>query len=162
MLAERHSDLRTTVLGPADVNDALRFHAAALRIGDIVEIVEATGDRPADRERVARAELGVVLAEEDDAAFAVLDCWAAGVPVIAERSALLEAFVTTGETGVLTARLEAAGLAAIIAGLLADHPRQDALARASRAAAVRWPVSTMCEGFERAARSAHDRSRGRV
>jgi hypothetical protein len=160
LLAVRHPELRATLVGPFHDRDNLRIHAAALRIGDIVEVVDGAASRAVVQDCIATAELALVLADGDDAAFGILDCFAAGLPVITERTALSAALVTDGQTGALTAGLDAAGYAALLASLLAGHSRRDA--QAARAVAGRWPLSAMVDGFERAATTARDRSRWRV
>ncbi|HVT38074.1 MAG TPA: glycosyltransferase [Gemmatimonadaceae bacterium] len=162
LLAARHPELRVSLLGPAIDADALRIHAAALRMGDIVDIVDAGRNHEAVQQRIAAAELGLVLCEADDAAFGMLDCLAAGVPVIAERTVLSAALVTDGETGVLTSGLDSAGYAALLADLLANDARRGQLARGAQGAAARWPLAAMAEGYERVAATARDRSRWRV
>jgi glycosyltransferase involved in cell wall biosynthesis len=162
LLAARRPELRVSLLGPTIDADALRIHAAALRIGNVVEIVDGTLDHEAAQQRIANAELGLVLAEGDDAAFGMLDCLAAGVPVLAERTVLSAALVTDGETGVLTSGLDSAGYAALLADLLANDARRGQLARAARGAAARWPLAAMADGYERVATTARDRSRWRV
>ena len=162
LLAQRHAELRFRLLGPGDSTDALRMQAAALRIGSVVEMVDTTIGSVAPGARVARAELALVLADGDDAAFGILDCLSSGVPVITERTALSHTLMAGGESGVLTTDLDVAGYAALIAGLLADHGRRGQRAAAARAAAGRWTLTAMADGFERSARDAHDRSRHRV
>jgi hypothetical protein len=162
LLAARRPELRVSLLGPAIDADALRIHAAALRIGNVVEIVDGGRSHEAVQQRIAAAELALVLCEGDDAAFGILDCLAAGVPVIAERTVLSAALVADGETGLLTSGLDSAGYAALLADLLASDARRAQLARAARDAAARWPLAAMADGYEHVATTARDRSRWRV
>ncbi len=159
MLAERHPELRCSLIGPAGDDDSLRIQAAALGIG---EIIRWTGN-PSDRDDVlASADLAWLIAESDDLACGLLDCFACGVGIIAERTPLSTRFVTDGIEGVLTAGLDASGYAALIASLLADNARRGAFAAAAREAAARWPIGAMGDGFERSTTSARDRTRWRV
>jgi len=123
----------------------------------VVEIVDGALNHGMVQQRIATAELGLVLAEGDDAAFGMLDCLAVGVPVITERTVLSAALITDGETGVLTSGLDSAGGAALLADLLGNDARRGELARAARGAAARWPLAAMADGYERAAATARDR-----
>lgn len=162
LLSERHRDLRLVLVGPATGDDALRIQAAALGIGGLAEIVDDAASRAAVQERIASADLGWVLAAGDAAAFGALDCLAAGVPVLADRDPISACFVEDGVNGLLAAGLDAEALAALLASLLADHERHARLSRAARAAAARWPLAAMADGFERATAAARDRTRWRV
>jgi hypothetical protein len=162
LLAERHPDVRLTLLGPGDRRDALRLQSAALGVVGRVDLPAADATDGADRATIARAEFGWVLATGDDAMFATLDCFAAGVPVVAGRNPLSGRLVRDGETGVLTTAIDAADVAAVFAALLADPARRERLASAARADAAAWPMSAMAEGFERAAITARDRTKWRI
>ena len=162
LLAERHPDLRLSLIGPGDRDEALKVQAAALGIVSRVDLPHADAAEASDRATLAGADLGWVLAGGDDGMFGILDCFAAGVPVLAERNPLSGRLVRDGETGVLTSALDAAGHAALLAALLADHSRRERLARGARAAAGAWPIAAMAEGFERATAVARDRTKWRV
>jgi hypothetical protein len=159
LLADRHPDLRFTLVGPPDHDDAVRLQAAALGVAPIVTLVTDPAARTAT---VAAATLAWVCADADDAAYALLDAQRLGVPVIATRDPLTLRFVSPDVDGLLTAPLDAAALAATFASLLADPSRTARLAAGGIAAAARWTGDAMAEGFERAAAAARDRTRWRV
>ena len=159
LLAERHPDVRLVLIGPGDRREALKLQCAALGIVARVEMPRADATDESDRAAIAGADFGWVLATGDDAMFATLDCFAAGVPVIAERNPLSGRLASAGETGELTGPLEAAKMAAVFAALLADDARRDRLARGARAAAAAWPMDAMADGFVRAVAAARDRTR---
>jgi glycosyltransferase involved in cell wall biosynthesis len=162
LLSGRHPDLRLVLAGPGTGDDALRIQATALGIGGITQVVDEAAGRAAVQGRIASADLGWVLAAGDAAAFGALDFLAAGVPVLADRDPISACFIADDVNGLLAAGLDAAALAALLASLLADHERHARLAHAARAAAARWPLDVMTDGFERAAAAARDRTRWRV
>jgi hypothetical protein len=159
LLAERHPVLRLALVGPRADNDALRIQAAALGIGGVVS---RTADPSECAAILERSTIACVFADGDDASYGMLDCLAAGVPVIAGRDPLTSRYVTDGENGLLVPTLDAPAMAASIAALLADVVRLARLARGARESAGRWPVSAMADGFERAAATARDRTRWRA
>ena len=97
LLAERHPDVRLTLLGPLDRREALRLQSAALGIVGHVDTPRADATAETDRATLAGAELGWVLSRRDDAMFATLDCFAAGLPVVVERNPLSGRLVKDGE-----------------------------------------------------------------
>lgn len=161
LLAERHPNVRLTLVGPGDPDESLRLQTAALGIVPLVDMPGDGANAASDRETMAGADLGWVLASGDDAMFSMLDCFSAGVPVVAERNPLSGRIVRDGENGVLTAGLDAESAAAEFAALLADDARRERLAAGALAAAAAWPVAAMADGFERAVATARDRTRWR-
>jgi glycosyltransferase involved in cell wall biosynthesis len=156
MLAERHPELRCALIGPPGNDDALRIQAAALGIAEVVRWVADPGDR---QDAIATADIAWLVAESDDLALGLLDCFARGVGVIADRTPLSTRFVTDGVEGILTSGLDAAGFASLFAALIADDQRRAALGSAASAAVTRWPVGATVDGFEQAATAARDRTR---
>ncbi|HEV8410175.1 MAG TPA: glycosyltransferase [Gemmatimonadaceae bacterium] len=161
LLAERHREIRFTLLGPVDKREALKLQCAALGIVDRVELPLADATERSDRAAIAGADFGWVLSGGDDGMFAMLDCFAAGVPVVTEQNPLSGRLVRDGETGVLTGTIDPAESAAVFAGLLADPVRRDRLARGAIKAAAAWPFDAMTDGFVRAITAARDRTRWR-
>jgi glycosyltransferase involved in cell wall biosynthesis len=161
LLAERHHDIRFTLLGPVDKREALKLQCAALGIVDRVEFPRAEATERSDRAAIACSDFGWVLSGGDDGMFATLDCFAAGVPVIAERNPLSGRLVRDGENGVVTGTIDPADSAAVLAGLLADPARRDRMARGAIKAAAAWPIDAMADGFVRAITAARDRTQWR-
>lgn len=161
LLAARHPDIRLMLLGPGDRNETFKLQCAALGIVDRVDLPRGDATEESDRAAIASADFGWVLAAGDDAMFAMLDCFAAGVPVVTERNPLSGRLVRDDETGVLTSTLDAAAMAAEYAALLADDSRRARLAQGAREAAAAWPIDAMAEGFVRATTTARDRTQWR-
>ena len=162
LLARRHPDLRLSMVGPLAVADAVRIQAAALGINGMISQWVGPPDR---QEILAGATLARVVAgraEGDDVAYALLDCFAAGVPVIGEREPIIARFVSHGENGQLLSSADPPEQAAVVAALLSDVQGLARLSRVARDSAARWPVDAMAGGFERAAAGARDRSRWRA
>jgi glycosyltransferase involved in cell wall biosynthesis len=159
MLAARHPELRCALIGPPGRDDALRIQAAALGISDVVRWVVDPGDRQG---AIATADVAWLVAESDDLALGLLDCFALGVGVVTDRTPLSTRFVTDGVEAMLTSGLDAAGFASLFATLLADDRRCAALGHGAAAAVSRWPIHETIDGFEKAATSARDRTPWRV
>jgi hypothetical protein len=158
LLAERHPDLELSLIGPADRGEALKLQAASLGIVGRVAMPGADATAESDRAAIAGAVFAWVLSAGDDAMFATLDCFAAGVPVVAERNPLTGRLITDGGTGVLTGPAEPAASAAVFAELFADDAQRERLAAGARAAAAAWPIDVMADGFSHAITAARDRT----
>jgi len=161
LLAHRHPDLRAAFIGPGIGDDTLRLQAAALGIAPVLRFVDDRRDHVAVRDLIAGAWVGWVLGEGDAAVFGMLDCLAAGVPVLADRDPLASRLVQDDVCGLLAAIHDPTGLAALLASLFADDARHARLAGAARASAERWPIAATTDGFERATVAARDRTRWR-
>ena len=159
MLAPRHPELRVAVVGPGATDEELRLHAAALGVQRVIANIDE-GIAPA--ELFAEADLGWVLADGDDGAFGVLDCLAAGVPVLVERGGDAARYVPDAIGGVHVEPGDVAGTAAVIAQLLSHEEDRGAMGAAGRARVARaFGESTMLDGFARAAAAARDRTNWR-
>lgn len=158
LLAPRHVDLHVILTGPGSEDEELRLHASALGVGHLVTFL---GDRGADRTAFRAADVGWVIASGDDGAYAMLDCMALGLPVLADRSPLAEHYVRDGITGVLLPTDQPAPIvASAVASFLAGRERRAAMGAAGRARVVReFPEEALVDGFERALNEAGDRSR---
>jgi len=159
LLAPRHPDLRLVLAGTGAEDDDLRMHAAAL---GITEIVAHAGDRDDHQALLRSADIGCVVADQDDAAYGFLDLQALRVPVVSERTPLAQRYVADGITGVLLTQFEPPVMAARIALLLAHDDRRAAMGSAGRARVARdFTEQAMVDGFERSTQIARDRSRWR-
>ena len=157
LLAARHPELRLVVIGPGSGDPELRMHAAALRIARVVSFL---GERDDHLSVLRAADLGWVAAESDDAAYAMLDLAALGVPVLAERTDLGQRYIADGITGLLFAPGDAPASAAAIARLLAGAEERAAMGSAGHARVAReFGESPLVDGFEQAAALAADRTR---
>ncbi len=156
LLAPRLPALRATVILPAAGIDAMRIEAAALGMAERVTWRGADAPRG---EVLAGAHLAWVIASADDAAFALLDALAYGVPVVAERSPVSARFVVDGVTGVLRHRMEEAAWASTVAAALADTAAHTAMSAAALRAAARWPLDAGAEGWIQVTEAARDRAR---
>jgi hypothetical protein len=162
LLAERHPDLKISLIGPVDRREALKLQAAALGIVSRVELPDPDATAQSDRARIDGATFAWILSSGDDAMFAMLDCFAAGVPIVAERNPLSGRLIRDGETGVLTGPTEAAANAAVFAELLSDDVQRERLAAGARTAAAAWPIDSMADGFAHAITAARDRTTWRA
>ncbi len=162
LLAERHADLKISLIGPVDRREALKLQAAALGIVSRVELPDADATAQSDRTTIGGATFAWILSTGDDAMFTMLDCFAAGVPIVTERNPLSGRLIRDGETGVLTGPTEAAASAAVFAELLSDELQRERLAAGACAAAAAWPIDVMTDGFARAITAARNRTTWRA
>ncbi|MBI1809790.1 MAG: glycosyltransferase, partial [Gemmatimonadetes bacterium] len=158
LLAPRHPELRVLLAGPPLDDDALRINLAALGVAGTRLVHEAAARAAA----IGGAQAAWLLADGDEFAYAALDAFAAGVPVIAARSTLAARFVADGGNGLALAAPEPALAAALLARLLADAALRARLGAGARASLARWPREAMADGFARAAAAARDRTRWRL
>jgi glycosyltransferase involved in cell wall biosynthesis len=156
LLAARHPELRLLIIGAGTDDDDLRLHAAALRIAKAVSFLPAYDDVLSI---FAIAELGWVVADGDDGAYATLDLLASRVPVLADRGALAERYVPDGIAGLHLPPGDPHGAAAAIARLLGHDEQRAAMGGAGQARVARdYDEAAMVEAFESAAIAASDRA----
>jgi glycosyltransferase involved in cell wall biosynthesis len=157
LLAPRHPELRLALVGAGSDDEDLRMHAAALRITGAVSFL---GERDDYLSVLTVADLGWVVADGDNAVFALLDLLASRVPVLAERGTVAEQYVPDGIAGILLPRGEANDIAAAVALLLGHDDRRAAMGGAGRARVSRdYSEHKMVDAFESAATTASDRAR---
>ena len=157
LLAPRHPELRLALVGAGSDDEDLRMHAAALRITGAVSFL---GERDDYLSVLTVADLGWVVADGDNAVFALLDLLASRVPVLAERGTVAELYVPDGIAGILLPRGEANDIAAAVALLLGHDDRRAAMGGAGRARVSRdYSEHKMVDAFEAAATTASDRAR---
>ena len=156
LLAKRHPELRLIFVGPGSADADLKVHAAALRISRTVSFL---GERDDYLSILALADLGWVVSNGDDGAYALLDLMGSRVPVIAERGTLAEHYVPDGIAGIVLPAGDAHDAAASVARLLAHDDDRAAMGDAANARVAReFSEEAMVDAFERAAVSASDRS----
>jgi hypothetical protein len=156
LLTPRHSNLHLVFIGPGSDDEDLRMHAAALRITKSVSFL---GPRDDHLGILGLAELGWVVGNGDDGAYALLDLLASRVPVIAERGTLAQLYVPDGIAGLVLPPGDAYDTAAAVARLLAQEDQRAAMGNAGRTRLAREHTEAiMVEAFERAAVAASDRS----
>ena len=157
LLAPRHPELRLALVGAGSDDEDLRMHAAALRVTGAVSFL---GERDDYLSVLSVADLGWVVADGDNAVFALLDLLASRVPVLAERGTVAEDYVPDGIAGILLPRGEAPDIAAAVALLLGHDDRRAAMGGAGRARVSRdYSEQKMVDAFEAAATIASDRAR---
>lgn len=158
LMAPRHPEIRLSIVGPGSDAEEIRMHVAAL---DVLPRVDLLGERDDVRQLMRGATLGWVAARGDDAAFAVLDLMAAGLPVIAPDDAVCERYVADGITGMIVRGEDAALAAGILAGVLGNANQVAAMSQAARGRLAReFPVGPMLEGFDAAAAAARSAGSG--
>jgi hypothetical protein len=147
-LADRHRDLHVVMVGPGAADDTLRVHAAALGLHGALTWIQEDGEA---RRAFHAADIGWVAADGADAAFAMLDCMAARVPVVARDGPLARHFLGAGEAGVLLDTADAERSAAELARLLAYPAQRARLGDAGRARVVaRFTERAMVDAYAEA------------
>jgi glycosyltransferase involved in cell wall biosynthesis len=156
MLAPRHPELHLVLFGSGANHEDLRMHAAALGIGPVVTHVERRDD---DLAVLRAADIGWVVAGEDNAAFGALDFMAMRTPVLVERGTVAARYVADGITGCVLPPGDTPAVAATIAELLAQPEQRAAMGSAGRARVVReYGESAMLDSLQTAVESARDRT----
>jgi glycosyltransferase involved in cell wall biosynthesis len=137
--AGRADDAMLAFVGPVseDLARALADRASAQGIGDLLAL---TGPLPQERYRawLAAATLAVQLRRSfnGEASAAVGECLASGVPTVATNLGWLRELPREA-VELVPPSVDAEGLTAVLAGLLADPARRALLAGAGRAFAAR-------------------------
>jgi glycosyltransferase involved in cell wall biosynthesis len=156
LLAARLPHLQATIFASDADADAARLAAAALNVAGRIEW-RAAGAARADV--LAIATMSWVIAASDEEAFAILDSFAAGVPVLAERTPVSARYVEEGVSGFLRHRGEEASWASVIAAALAQPALLESLRAGAKRGAARWPADVGADGWLQAADAARDRAR---
>ena len=157
LLSARHPDLRLAILGRGSDDEALRMHAAAL---GITGVVAHLGERDDALQVMRAADVGWVVADGDDAAFATLDFMAMRIPVLAERGTIAQRHVADGITGLLLPPGDAPASAAALASFLHYDEQRAAMGNAGRLRVGReFALGPMGDALQRAVEAARDRSR---
>jgi glycosyltransferase involved in cell wall biosynthesis len=139
-------DARLALVGPVDAGyaDHLRALAETVGVGDALEITGAVGDADYQR-RLAEVTVAVQLrlGTNGESSAAVLDCLAAGTPVITNVAAATE--LPPGTVDLVPYDLDAARLAAHLLHLLGDPARLTALGEAGPAYAASWTADDVVD-----------------
>ena len=160
LLAPRHPSVHLFVVGPGSDYEDVRMHIAAV---DLLPRVSLLGERDDVASLIAAADLGWVACEGDEAAFAMLDMMALGVPVVTAEDAIARRYVADGISGLVVPWGDAALAAGMVAGLLASPERIEAMGEAARLRVARdFGERRMLEGFDRAATLAREGKRGKA
>ncbi len=156
-LAARHREIHVIMVGRGSDDADLRMHASALGVGRFVSFL---GERADELSVLRAADVGWVVAEHDEGAFACLDFMAMRIPVLADRGPTTQHYIADGSAGVLLSPGDPSITAATVAAFLAHADRRVAMGNAGYARVQReFPESAMIDGFERAAVEATDRAR---
>jgi hypothetical protein len=156
LLANRHPEVHLSMVGTRSDAEDIRMHVASLNVLDRVALLGERDDLPLV---MREATFGWVACRGDDAALAMLDLMAAGLPVVAPDDGIARRYIADGITGVVVRSEDATLAAGALAGVLGRADQVQAMAEAARARVAReFPQSRMLEGFDRAAKAARDRS----
>jgi hypothetical protein len=156
MLAPRHPELHLVLFGPGASHEDLRMHAAALGVGPAVTHLEQRDDELAV---LRAADIGWVVAGEDNGAFGALDFMAMRTPVLVERGTVAARYVADGITGCVLPPGDTPAVAATIAELLAQPEQRLAMGSAGRVRVAReYGEVAMLDRLQAAVESARDRT----
>ena len=158
-LATTNPELRILIAGHGRHRRRLQRLAVRLGVGDVCQFLGLVehDDMPAVLAAADVFVLPSLCAEGRPSA--VVEAMAAGLPVVATRSAATTGLVTDGVTGRLVRRGDVAALATAVAEVLDDGPRRWAMGQRAREEAVRgWQVDAMVDSVEAALAAAADPS----
>ena len=116
-----HRDARLTIVGTGPLHASLTAMAAALGVSDTVVFA---GHRDDIEAVMADANIGVLPSRIEGLSNALLECMAAGLPMVASRISGNEDFVRNDENGWLFEPGDRAGLAARLSAAAALAPQQ--------------------------------------
>ncbi len=114
-------DARLMVVGTGPLQEALKFRASTL---DIEAAVTFAGHRDDIETVLSQANVGVLPSRFEGLSNALLECMAAGLPMVASRISGNEDFVRHGENGWLFEPGDRAGLAQCLVAAAALPPEQ--------------------------------------
>jgi len=140
-------DARLLLVGDGPNRQQLTALAAGLGLNDAVCFA---GYR-ADRERLLAAmDVFALSSDSEGTPLALLEAWAAGLPVVATAVGGLPELIDHGSTGLLVPRGDPASLSATLAGLLKDAPKRRALGAAGhQLVRTRFDRRTMARQYAR-------------
>jgi glycosyltransferase involved in cell wall biosynthesis len=115
-----------------DGPDRVALEAEIRRLG-LGEFVELAGERADVPDVLAGSDIFVLASRSEALPFTALEAMAAGLPVVASRVGGLAELVVEGETGLLVAPGDVAGLASAIERLVRDPGLRQRLGTAGRA-----------------------------
>lgn len=145
---ERLGDLTLEIVGGGPLEEEIRRTVAERGLGDCVT-VHGTRDHAFVKDALARACLFVqhsVTApngDEESQGISLLEAMASGLPVVTTRHNGFPETVVEGETGLLCAEGDAAGMAEAIVSLMADPARAAAFGAAGRERAARYEAAAL-------------------
>jgi len=157
LLAPRHPNMRVVVMGPGSLEEDLRMHAAAVRVGPVFTFL---GEREDELNIMRAADVGWVAAEGDGAAYACLDFMGLRMALIAERTPLTQHYVADGISGLLLSPGDPSHTASEVAEFLAGAENRVAMGNAGRTRVQRdFSEAAMLDAAERAVNAAGDRTK---
>jgi glycosyltransferase involved in cell wall biosynthesis len=128
-LAAALPDVHVAAVGEGFLRADIESQVARAGVGDRFHLVGFRADvRPA----LAAADLFVLSSYNEGMPWAMIEAVAAGLPVVATDVSGTRACVDDGVNGLIVPERDDAALAAACTELLADRPRREAMARASR------------------------------
>ena len=155
-LGPRHRSLHAVVFGAGSTDEGLRLHASALGVGKYVSFL---GELEDERIVMRAADAGWVVSGADTGAYACLDFMALKIPVIAERTPLMQHYLGDDGSGVLLAATDTSYTASSVAAFLANGDTLDAMGNAARLRVQReFSDTAMADGFDRAVNAAGNRA----
>lgn len=135
------------LVGDGPLIDDLRDLAAGLGLADRVHFV---GYQLHPEKYLATMDLFALTSRSEGMPLAVLEAWAAGIPVIASRVGGLPEMVDHGRTGLLFDQEDEEGLAGLLVSLVGDPARARGLAeQGRREVEAKYSLRGMAEAYHR-------------
>ena len=153
LVGEQDLPVRFAVVGQGPMADELTARHAALGLGSRLQIL---GYRPDAPRITAAADLFVLASHHEGLPVAVMEAFAAGVPVVATDVGGLSEAVREGESGRLVAPRRPDLLADAIAALAVDEAARSRLAQGAAATASRFSAQRSEAEIEEVYRRAID------
>ena len=149
-LRQSHPAVRLRIVGGGPELPRLRARARELGLGERVTFLGEVPDGGAVRREYLAADLFCLPSLQEGFGIVFLEAMAAGLPIVAARTAAVPEVVPGGEAGLLVPPRDPAALAAALARLLDDEALRRRLGEAGRRRVERYDWKTVGGEFLRA------------
>jgi glycosyltransferase involved in cell wall biosynthesis len=157
-LRERRPDAHLLLVGEGPVGDDLRRLAADLGLSDSVHFAGYQGQ---PESYLAVMDVFALTSRSEGMPVAVLEAWAARVPVVASRVGALPEMIESGRNGLLFDFADEAGLVRLLETCLGDRALADGLRAAGHAdVEARYSLAAMARAYRREYETVLRRSSG--
>jgi glycosyltransferase involved in cell wall biosynthesis len=147
LMLDRAPDAHLLIVGDGPLGGELRRLADSLDLGDRVHFA---GYEPHPEVYLAEMDVFALSSRSEGMPLAVLEAWAAGLPVVATHVGGLPELIQDGQTGILVDTDDEAPLAEALVGLIADPSRARQLGdNGRRRVEADYSLGQMSQAYQR-------------
>jgi glycosyltransferase involved in cell wall biosynthesis len=147
LIADQRPDVRAIVVGDGKEADALKAHAARLKLDGHVDFV---GQRSDIENWLRQARVFIMTSDSEGLSLALIEAMLCGLPAVVSDVGDLGDLVENGVNGYLVPERAASAFAARMLELVSDDTRHAQFARAARAGAERFELSSCVKLWDQA------------